>query len=161
MHEFIDFVSKFPPVTMPVILGEDTHFTFSAENVPLPESLIEQFILPNDPLPPDEFTEYVPCFAIDCDEPYIALVWWKAGLLNYEYYLATFTEKGEFIQMKVIAGTRVQDQQIHRMVATIGEELNIVIVEGAADRDDSFDAEASKTIRYEILPDGMLTKVAF
>ncbi|MCC7507085.1 MAG: hypothetical protein IT259_17390, partial [Saprospiraceae bacterium] len=66
-YHFPDFVAKFPPVSMPVTLGEDTHHTFSTENEPLPADMVEQFILPtNDPgTPDDEFTEYVPCFSID------------------------------------------------------------------------------------------------
>lgn len=161
MLEFIDFVSKFPPVTLPVTLGEDTHLTFSTENEPLSAALIEQFILPHDTVQPDEYTEYVPCFAIDIDEPYIALVWWKASLLMYEYFLVTYTEKGELIQQKVIAGTQVEGAQINRKVATIGDDMVIVIVEGSASGDDSFDPGSSRTIRFEVTPDGRVMQVMF
>ena len=76
---------------MPVTLGEDTHHVFSTENEPLSDAMIAQFIHPTEPVvSDDEFTEYVPCFAIDDTEQFIALVWWKATLLNYEYGLATF-----------------------------------------------------------------------
>lgn len=93
---FPDFVAKFPPVSMPATLGEDTHHVFSTENDPLSDELIAQFIHPTEEVvPDDEFTEYVPCFAINDTNEFIALVWWKAELLNYEYVLATFNPKGQ------------------------------------------------------------------
>jgi hypothetical protein len=153
--EFIDFVEKFPPVTMPVTLGEDTHHTFSTENSPLSDALIQQFIAPLEKEAPDEFTEYVPCFAIDCDEKYIALVWWKAGLLLYQYVLATFTEKGEPIDQKMIAFTLVDGQKVRRAVASIDEELSVHIAEGVS-TDDVFDPGSSLTSLMEILPNGVI-----
>lgn len=153
---FVEFVEKFPALTMPVMLGEDTHHTFSTENDPLPEGMIEQFITPFEKTPVDEeFTEYVPCFAIDCDESFIALVWWKAELLNYYYILATYTEKGEPVDRKVIAFTKVNGDRIHRAVAHIDEELSIQIIEGSEDKS-GFDPNASLTRLLEVLPNGMI-----
>ena len=154
-HHFADFVAKFPPIPMPVTLGEDTHHVFSAENEPLSDSLIIQFILPTDPeAADDEFTEYVPCFAIDNTERFIALVWWKATLLNYEYVLATFTDKGELIDRRIIAYTRVNEGNVHRAVATIDEEWVIYIAEGVSKDGLAFDPTTSKTYDVEILVDG-------
>lgn len=154
--EFVEFVQKFPALPMPVILGEDTHHTFSAENDPLPEAMIAQFILPLERKEVDEeFTEYVPCFAIDCEEPFIALVWWKAELLTYQYILATFTEKGAPIDKKVIAFTKVTGDTIHRAVTTIDEDLAIHVAEGT-ETNHVFDASSSITRLLEILPNGQI-----
>jgi hypothetical protein len=153
--EFVDFVSKFPSVAPPIILGEDTHHVFSTENEPLSRGLIEQFILPLDP-DSDDYTEYVPCLAVDCAEEFVAVVWWKAGLLRYEYILATFTEKGVPIQNKAIAYTRVNGEQIQRAVATIDEELCIHIAEGASLDDEVFDPTSSRTRHIVILEDGRI-----
>ncbi len=153
--EFVAFVEKFPPLAMPVILGEDTHHTFSTENSPLSENLIEQFIIPLEKEAVDEFTEYVPCFAIDCDEKYIALVWWKAGLLLYQYVLATYTEKGEAIDQKMIAFTLVNGNRVRRAVATIDQDLGIHIAEGVS-QDELYDAASSLTRVMEILPNGVI-----
>lgn len=158
-YTFADFVGKFPPVPMPVTLGEDTHHIFSQENEPLPDEMVVRFIHPTDrTVADDEFTEYVPCFAVDGTERFIALVWWKAGLLNYEYVLATFTDKGELIDRRVIAHTRVlKGGRIHRAVATIDEEWVIFIAEGeSSDAGDSFDPTASHTYDIEILIDGTI-----
>jgi hypothetical protein len=154
-HTFVDFVGKFPPVTMPVTLSYDDHHTFSTENEPLPETMIEQFILPFDNKPADEFTEFVPCFAIDCEEKFVALVWWRAGLLIYEYFLATYSEKGEIIDQKVIAFTRVNGNKVRRAVATIDSDLGIQIIEGTSEND-IYDAGSSKTVLMEVMPNGMI-----
>lgn len=158
MQRFIfpDFVAKFPPVTMPVTLGEDTHHAFGTENEPIPDAMIEQFILPTDPgTQLDEFTEYIPCFAIDDTDQFIALVWWKATLLNYEYSLATFTLKGELIDRKVIAKTTVEGDKVFRSVAHINEEYEITIGEGLSDDGITFfDPTSSKTRFMEILVNG-------
>lgn len=152
---FSDFVAKFPPVNMPVTLGEDTHHTFGVENEPLSDAMIEQFILPTEPgAVLDEFTEYVPCFAIEDTEQFIALVWWKATLLNYEYFLATYTMKGELIDCKVIAKTTVEGDKVFRSVAHIDEEYEITIGEGVSEGGSHFDPTSSKTRFMEIMVNG-------
>ena len=153
---FPDFISKFPPVTMPITLGEDTHHVFGVENDPLSDAHIDEFIRPLETEPiDDEFTEFIPCFGIADTEQFIALVWWKATLLNYEYILATFTLKGELISRQVIAGTKVIDGKVFRAVASINEEYEIAIAEGFSDDGNmSFDPTTSKTRFMEILING-------
>ncbi|MBX2892611.1 MAG: hypothetical protein KF734_16910 [Saprospiraceae bacterium] len=153
---FPDFVAKFPPIAMPVTLGEDTHHTFSTENSPLSDELIAQFIIPTEATTPDdEFTEYVPCFAIDDTKDFVALVWWKAELMNYEYVLATFNMKGHLIDREVIAYTRVDAGKVSRAVATISEGLEINIAAGASpEGSDTYDPATSRMLEMEILPTG-------
>lgn len=156
-YNFADFVGKFPPIPMPVTLGEDTHHVFSTENKPLPGEMITQFIHPTDPnARDDEFTEYIPCFAIDDTERFIALIWWKAELLNYEYILATFTDKGELIDRRVIAHTRVTNGKVNRAVATIDEDWVVFIAEGDSEDGDYFDPTSSKTYEVELMVDGTI-----
>jgi len=153
---FHDFLAKFPPVAMPVTLGEDTHHTFSKENDPLSDAMIAQFIHPTEEITADdEFTEYIPCFSIDNTEAFIALVWWKAELLNYEYVLATFNDKGELISRAVIAGTTIKDGTVTRSVAFINDEWEITIGEGTSpDGNQLFDPTTSRTRHMEILLNG-------
>lgn len=158
-YTFTDFIAKFPAVPMPVTLGEDTHHVFSTENEPLPDSMVVAFIHPTDQTTADdEFTEYVPCFAIEDTERFFALVWWKASLLNYEYVLATFSPKGELIDRRVIAFTRVLNGgRVRRAVATIDEDWVVFIAEGeSADAEDHFDPTTSKTYDMEIMADGTI-----
>ncbi|MBK6931839.1 MAG: hypothetical protein IPH12_13630 [Saprospirales bacterium] len=157
-YTFADFAGKFPPVPMPATLGEATHHVFSTENEPLPDAMILQFILPNEPdtAAGDPYTEYVPCFTIDDTDHFIALVWWKAELMNYEYVLATYTGNGALIDRKVIAYTRIRGDKIQRAVATINEDWEIFIAAGDAGTDDAFDPTSSHTYDLEIMADGMI-----
>lgn len=152
---FPQFLEKFPPVEMPTTLGEEDHHTFSTENEPLSAALVEQFIHPLENVEDDEFTEYVPCFSIEGTKHFHALVYWKAGLLTYEYVLATFAPDGRVIARRVIAKTEVQEDKIHRSVATIDEDLIIFVAQSAAvAADDSFDPQSTKTFNFEILDNG-------
>lgn len=159
-YSFPDFVAKFPQVEMPITLGEDTHHAFSVENETLPEEMIQQFILPVDSSPQeDEFTEYIPCFAIQGTENFIGLVWWKAELLSYSYWLATFKPTGELIEQQVIAFTRLGDDTVHRAVTTITEDLEIMIAEGkSADGQMIFDPTSSNMRHYEVMHNGQIVK---
>ncbi len=153
---FHDFLAKFPPIPMPVTLGEDTHHTFGTENEPLSDAMISQFIHPTEAVvADDEFTEYVPCFSIENTEQFIAVVWWKAELLNYEYVLATFDDKGALISRQVIAGTTIKDGVVIRSVAIINDEWEITIGEGASpDGDQIFDPTTARTRNMEIMVNG-------
>ena len=157
---FHDFLAKFPPVPMPVTLGEDTHHTFGTENDPLSDELISQFIHPTETVAADDdFTEYVPCFSIDNTDQFIGLVWWKAELLNYEYVLATFNDKGELIGRSVIAGTTIKDGVVTRSVAVINEEWEITVGEGTSpDGNQIIDPTTSRTRHLEILINGQIVE---
>ncbi len=158
-NAFSAFIERFPLIPMPVVLGEDTHHIFSQENKPLPEILCAQFIQPFEENAAEarELVEYVPCFAIEGTSHFAAVVWWKAGLLVYEYVLATFTPKGELIDRRVIAYTRVSGDKVQRAMATIDEDWNIFIAEGeASSLDDSFDPTTSRMREMELMPDGRI-----
>ena len=79
--------------------------------------------------------------------------------MNYEYVLATFTDKGELISREVIAGTRVQDGTVTRAVALINEEWEITIGEGSSpDGNHVFDPGTSRTRHLEILVNGQIVQ---
>ncbi len=155
-NNFELFLQKFPPVAMPVLLGEDEHHTFSTENEPLPEALIAEFILPMETVVEDDFTEFVPCLRIEGTHGFAAIIYWKADLLRYEYVLATFNAKGERIARRTIAKTVVDEEgKITRSVAQIDEELIVFVAEGKSSADvDDFDPTTSKSWNYEILVNG-------
>lgn len=157
---FSDFVAKFPTVSMPVTLGEDTHHVFSKENEPLPILLIEQFILPLETAPiEEELTEYVPCFSLEGTQNFVGLVWWKASLLHYEYTLATFTNQGELIGKQAIAGTKVGENAVTHTIAIINEDWEIVIAEGSSkDGNLLFDPSDARTRHLEVLANGEIVK---
>ncbi len=154
---FSQFLAKFPLIELPVLLNEDTHHTFSTENSPLPEAMIQEFILPIEDADTDEFTEFIPCFLLPLQEEYHAMVYWRAGLLQYQYTLATFTKKGLFIDKRIIAGTFIHGETITQSVATINESFEIFVASGQGNtRNEDYDAESSTAYELEIAPDGLI-----
>ncbi len=152
---FGEFLKKFPIVELPVTIGEETHLEFSRINDPLPQLMIDQYILgPKDP-EPDEFTEFIPCFRLKKSEEFVAIVYWVGALLDYQYKMLTFNRKGVEIDRSTIAGTKVIENSLLTSVATIDEELIIYIAAGEANaHTNQFDASSSKSFSLEILPNG-------
>ena len=156
--DFQYFVELFPEVELPATLGEDTHLTFSRENDPLPAPVVQQHILPIEEEMPDEFTEYIACFRIPKTYDFHALVFWKAGLMNYQYILATFDKHGVSIDKRVIAGTFSDGEQVTQSVATIDHDWTIFVASGQtnANKPTVFDPTTSRAVELELLPDGKI-----
>ncbi|MEM9919585.1 MAG: hypothetical protein AAF990_15915 [Bacteroidota bacterium] len=156
MIKFSHFLQTFPKVDLPVTLTTDLHHTFSQENKPFPQRMVQQFIDPVEGAA-DEFTEYIPCFRLPMAKNIHALVYWKAGLMLYEYILITYDKSGQMVDRKVIAGTKAEDQALVRSVATFKEDGTIYIVGGITEsEDDNYDASSSQSIRMELLETGRI-----
>ena len=159
MSNFNHFLEKFPPVKLPITLSEEDAHVYSTENEPIPHKLIEEFIVPFE-TDHDEFTEYVPCFRIEGLKNFDAIVYWKAGLLNYQYIMMTFEKGGKTIDRKAVAGTYSDGQSMVRSVAQIEEDMSIIIMSGfSTDEDGIYDASLSTTKEIELLPDGKLVEL--
>lgn len=156
MVSFEQFLEYFPETTLPVTLSEEAAHRYSQLNEPFHQLAIEQFIHPIEP-DCDELTEFVPCFRIPETHAFHALVYWKAGLMNYQYVLVTFTKKGELIDRRILAGTHVHDGLMTQSVATIEEDWMIYIVSGQNPvHDDLYQAAKSRAFELELLPDGQI-----
>jgi len=151
---FKGFLSKFPPVEFPITLGNDSHHIFSQTNDPLNTLLIEQYIALMEGPIADDFTEVIPCFSIPNTFEFHAIVYWKAGLMDYQYILATFTKDGQPISRKVIGGTYSDGESITQSIATIDSDWTIHIVTGQSNLEVEYDASKSTAIAVELLPDG-------
>lgn len=155
---FKSFLQKFPIVELPIILGNDTHFTFSKNNDPLHALELEQFIsLMEGPIE-DEYTEIIPCFSIPNTHEFHAIVYWKAALMDYQYIIATFSKKGVPIARKVIAGTFSDGKTIAQSVATIDEDWTINIVTGTSNLKAEYDAATSRAKEVELLQNGQIVE---
>lgn len=154
---FQNFLEVFPDVELPIILTEETQSVFSKENSPLSKMMIEQFIIPIDE-DVDEFTEYIPCFKIPKTFDFHAIVFWKGGLMNYQFFLTTFDKKGNLIQKEQIAGTQVKADALLRTVATIEEDWTISSVAGVASANNNLAYDPATTLdsSLELLPDGKI-----
>ena len=155
---FQDFINAFPETELPVDLTEDTQSIFSKENKPLSKQLIEEFIVPIDE-GIDEFTEYIPCFRIPRTKDFHAIVLWKAGLMNYEYFIITFDKKGNLIEKKMVAGTQVKGDALLRTVTTIKEDWTIASVVGVVSANDdlAYDPATSLDSILELNPNGTIS----
>jgi hypothetical protein len=152
---FKDFLQKFPKISLPVTLTEDSHHDFSKTNDPIPALMVEEFLMKLETEEVDEFTEYIPCFRIPKTDGFTAIVYFKAGLLNYEYNLLTFNKDGLSIDKKVIAATKVDGNQLQRTVATIEDDWIIYCVRGVTAADNPiYDSTTSESLHLELLATG-------
>lgn len=158
---FEQFLKYFPEIDLPIILTEEAAHAFSSQNEPFHPQSIRQFIAPFHLDELDDMTEFVPCFKIPDTHGFHAIIYWKAGLMNYEYILMTFTEKGDIIDRRVIAGTFSDGQLLTTSVATIEEDWIIHVVTGqsASDKLHTYAASDSKAFNLELLPDGTITTI--
>jgi len=83
-----ELLQFFPEVDLPVVFTDETLNVFSCENTPIPNTIL-QTVISKWEGELDEYTEIVPCVLIDSNEDYHALVYWKGGLLKYEFILLT------------------------------------------------------------------------
>lgn len=154
---FTHFLEKFPELDLPVTLSEDAHYEFSRKNDPLPQLMIQQYLVHPEEEISEDYDEYVPCFRVKGIEKFHALVYWKAGLMNYQYVMITYDLKGVVIDRSVIAGTKVVDQSLIRSVATVDEDWIIYVVAGVAQAESNvFDPSSSKTFHLELLATGKI-----
>jgi len=147
-------LNHFPVITPPITLSAEVTHKFSAANRPLPAKLISETIAKWDTF--DEYTELVPCFQLDTESSYYAIVYWKGGLLTYEYILATISKENILISKKVIAGTLSDGRSVVNSVANIDEDLCIYTAVGEQKEGENFQATESKVYKFEILPDGQI-----
>ncbi len=159
-NNFQHFLKKFPAAKLPQTLAEDDAFQYSSENEPLPDKLVQEFILPLEE-DADDLTEFVPCFQIDGLKNFKAVVYWKAGLMNYQYIIVTFGLGGVPIDRRVLAGTFSDGRIITRSVARIDDDMSIFIMSGVTDSaEELFTASESTTIEVELLSDGKMIELA-
>lgn len=152
---FKDFLKIFPEIELPYTLNEDDHHTFSLENKPLPEIMIQKFIRPFEQDEIDEFTEYIPCFRLPQQGPYFAVVFWRAKLLDYHYMMHTYQPGGGFIQSVHIAGTRTDGERIAKLFCHIKEDATIHLIAGSSDIDGrNYEPTTSKAFTITMLEDG-------
>lgn len=143
----------FPETSLPVLVSEDHLSEYEAESDPFPQAFIDEILLDWEK-EADEFTEFIPCFKLPKEEKFNAVVYWKGGLLRYDFILVTLDKNGEMISKKSIANTIVNDLIIRKSVASIEPDLIINIIAGQTLDGEEYDASMSKAFAMEILPSG-------
>ncbi len=155
---FEHFLEKFPELELPITLNDEAVHEFSKANDPLNPQMVAQFILPSETVDPDEFTEYIACLRIPETYEFHAIIFWRGGLMNYQFILATFDKKGNFINKQALAGTYSDGETLTRSIATIEEDWMIHIVSGntSVDQQDAYDASSSRLFQLELLANGQI-----
>lgn len=130
---FKSFLTKFPKATLPLELNEETLRNFTLKNKPLSNQMVTDFcMLENEP-EPDDFTEFVACCRIPDFESLYPLIYWQGGLLEYYYHLAIFDKKGELVTKKIVGGTKVTNEMLEVVVATVKSNKRIEVRETKTD----------------------------
>jgi len=149
-------LDKFPEITPPITISEDSAVAFSSKNKPISLDLIDEYFNVWDSF--DEYTEVVPCFQLNVPNDYYGLVYWKGSLLSYEYILLILSKEGTLISKKVIAGTISNGQTIKKSVATIDENLSIYTMVGEQEiSDQNYNPTHSFAFKFEIEVDGTIS----
>lgn len=150
-----ELLEYFPIIEPPLTVSDASTRSFSAQNKPIPAKLIEQLFKKWEEF--DEFTEVVPCFQLKSFGNFSIIVYWKGGLLSYEFILLTLNDKAGIIAKKVIAGTLSNNLTVKESVAVIDKDLNIYCAVGESlPNEREFDPQSSSAYKFEILPDGTI-----
>lgn len=153
MEKLERILHYFPETQLPVMISEDHLSEYENNADAFPQHFIDEVIMTWEK-DVDEFTEFIPCFQLPKEEKFNAVVYWKGGLLKYDFVLVTLDKKGELISKKSIASTVVNDKTIKKSVASIEPDLIINIIAGQTVDGDEYDPTMSKAFAMEILPSG-------
>ncbi|MDQ3016381.1 MAG: hypothetical protein M3R25_06665 [Bacteroidota bacterium] len=152
---FTEFIEFFPALELPLSLLPDIR-RIPTDSIPLPAILLEEYIYPIEGDEIDEYTEYIPYGRIEGMHPFEAVIYWKAGVMQYEFILATFTKQGLPISHAIIGGIRSDEDVILHSVAVIHEDLSITIAEAIAENEDANLARQSNTYQMSIDSSGII-----
>ena len=147
------FLKYFPKLELPINFTEETVAIFSKENDPLPAALLDLYIAKWEP-EIDEYTEVIPCAMVEENENFISLVYYKASLLRYDYFLISIDRSESLISKKSIAGTIVDGNVVKQSVARIDQDLIIHIMVGQISERQTINPSLNQGYSMEILPSG-------
>ena len=156
---FANFLNRFEEIELPISIGTETHLDFSSQNDPLPVAMIDKFLIETHVMKElDEFTEVVPLMKIPNTGDFHAVIVWKAGLMQYEYWMMTFDKMERLIDKRNIAGTKVINNLLLHAVVSITEQWEIHVIQNGRAADDENNYDPTKSLRYQfrILQDGYI-----
>jgi hypothetical protein len=151
--QFAEFLEFFPLLATPFSLLPDLQ-QIPSDPIPLPGALLDAYILPFEGDETDDFTEYIPFGRIAGTKDFQAIIYWKAGVLRYEFILATYTLEGKPLHHAIVGGIRYEDEGTIHSVAVIHEDLRITIAEGMSEQDDQVVSPETQTYQMAIKPSG-------
>ena len=157
---FTDFTDRFPKAKFPITLGELSYREFEQQAQLLPDALVAEYIAPLEPTEIDAYTEVLPV-ARFAHKGYVAVVYWKAGLLHNHYRIATFDKQGNPIENRVIAGSYIVDNEVTTSAASITDDRIVYVVSGQTQLEaDLGSAADSSAIRLGIDDAGVISELS-
>lgn len=153
---FAEFIEFFPLLKPPFSLLPDIS-QIPSFSLPLPGALLDAYIIPFEGEEVDEFTEYIPYGRIEGTKNFHALIYWKAGVMQYEFILATYSLEGAPLSHAIIGGLRSDDHGLLHSVAVVHEDMSLTIAEGVAAEEDEIDLDQTNTYQMTIEPTGQIT----
>lgn len=151
---FAEFIEFFPLLKAPFSLLPDLQ-QIPSDPIPLPEILLEAYILPFEGDEVDEFTEYIPYGKIEGTKGYHAVIYWKASVMKYEFILATYSLDGQPTSHAIIGGVRYEEEGTIHSVAVVNENFQITIAEGLVEEDsDAVQPQETQSYFMSIQPTG-------
>ena len=152
---FEGFLNYFPVEDLPLSFTDENVIAFSSNNAPLPPPMISRFIVPMES-GIDDLTEFIPCAQIPNTENFKAIVYWRGGLMDYQYIMVTYNNTGDIIDKKVIGGTFFDGKVLTKSVSLMKEDWTIQILSGQSEDINTlaYDAANSKAVVLELMPDG-------
>lgn len=152
IEELLDF---FPEVELPVEITEELVMTAETVNKILPASVIEAYIVKWEGTEEfDEFTEFVPILRLPSTDEFHAVIYWKGGLMRYEYILVTLGKQGNLISRKPVSSTISDGITVKKSVATIDQDLIIHIMAGENLANERYNPANSQAFNMEIIHTG-------
>lgn len=150
-----ELLSFFPEVELPVQITEELVMTAESVNKVMPAAVIEAFIVKWEGQEEfDEFTEFVPVLRLPSTDEFHAVIYWKGGLMRYEYILVTLDTKGNLITRRPVSSTLSDGVTVKKSVATIDEDLIIHIMAGENLANGRYNPENSQAFNMEIMHTG-------
>lgn len=150
-----ELLGFFPEVELPIEITEDLVIAADSVNKVLPPQIIEAYLVEWERSEEfDEFTEFVPILRILETDEFYGLIYWKGGLMRYEYILVTLDKLGNLITRRPIASTISDGVTVKKSVATIDEDLIIHIMAGENLVNAKYDPANSQAFNMEIMPTG-------
>lgn len=155
--DFAEFIQFFPPLELPFSLLPDIS-QIPSDGKPLPGAMLDAYIYPFEGDEMDDVTEYIPFARIPDTKGFQALIYWKAGLMQYEFILATYTQEGEPLSHAIIGGLRSEEEGMLHSVAVVHDDLSITIAEGVDPMDLQHDGQPfdTQTYRMQLDPNGTI-----
>ena len=153
--DFSAFLERFPIIELPVQIDSESFHDVNSVNEPLPNILVSAYLQRTGE--DEDLAEYVPVFRLPGGETFVALVYWRAGLLKYAYLVATYTLNGGLIDQTTLASTIYSEEKIIKSIAKFDEEGFVTVIEGVENaKTHELSAAESKQLFFEILDNGTI-----